>query len=71
MGQERFARLLELEMDKRGLSIRKLGFLTDPFRPELGRRRAQRHLSGMEPDEVSRAVYARILDAPHLAKDET
>jgi len=66
MAQTPYNRLLQNEMRRHGLSVRKLGKLVDPDNPERGRRRVQRHLAGTQPSSTSRATYARVLDAPHL-----
>lgn len=63
-----FALQLRRAIDRRGVSLRGLGKLTDPSEPERGRRRVQRHLSGRTaPTAASRRVYAELLDAPELA----
>lgn len=68
MGHKPFNVLLRSEMQRQNLSVRLLGKMIEPDDPELGRRRVQRHLTGTIPTEASRAAYARVLDAPHLAE---
>jgi hypothetical protein len=60
-----FALSLRREAEKRSLSVRRLGRLTDPANPERGRRRVQRHLSGsFMPSVASRETYADVLGLP-------
>lgn len=62
-----FALELRRAIDRNGISLRRLGKLTDPTEPERGRRRVQRHLSGRtNPTAASRRMYAEILEAPEL-----
>lgn len=71
-GNTVFGERLRSELDRQGLSIRKLATRIDPASPGVARRNLHRWIAGTKPTKGSRALVAHALgvEASHFDEDD-